>query len=397
MPSTSEEITRTGMAKIKINILLLQSIFHLGGAEKVTHEIFTRMDKDYFNTVICTLYEPGPMGEAFSREGFPFYSNLIKKRYDLSAFFKLNKIIRKHRIDIIYLINQPLTVFWGIVAGKYNRIPVVPVIHNTPVLKEHRKLEIYRLFLPKAARVITVSEMQKCHLYEKEGISIDNVEVIHNGIDFEKFFKIADRDETLSEFNLPSKTRFVGIVTRLVTLKGVDVFIRSAAIVIRHMENVQFLIVGDGPERENLARLTRELGIEQQVIFLGISHEIGRLISIFDVAVLSSRTEALPLVLLEYLSSGKPVVASAVGSIAEVVTDESNGFLVESEDSQKLAERIILLLRDNELAKSFGRKGLETVKSLFSIEKTVLKTQLLIEDVVGRHGKDKLWVRKNLN
>lgn len=343
------------------------------------------MDKNLFNTVVCTLYDPGPMGEAFMREGFPFYSNLIHSKYNPYAFFKLNKIIRDHGIDIIYLINQPLTIFWGFIIGKYNRIPVVPVIHNTPVLNEHRKLSIYKLLLPKAARVITVSEMQKKHICENEGISISNIDVIHNGIDFSQYMKPFDRLEILSELNLHSKSRIVGIVTRLVTLKGIDIFIRSAALILRRFDNVQFLIIGDGPERENLIKLSRELGIEQQMRFLGIRHDIDRLISVFDVAVLSSRTEALPMVLLEYFSSGKSVVATDVGSIAEVVKHESNGFLVEPEDTEKLAERILDLLRDDEMAESFGRKGLETVKTSFSIERTVSQTQSLIENVVGKY------------
>jgi len=370
------------MSESRINILLLQSMFHLGGAEKITHEIFTRMDNESFHTVVCTLYEPGPMGEPFKKSGFPFYSNLISGKYDLSAFFRLNRIVKNHSIDIIYLINQPLTIFWGYVIGKYKKIPVISVVHNTPVLSEHKKLNVYKWLLPNVAKVITVSEMQKKHLAENEGISTENVEVVHNGIDFIPYMRPENREDVLHEFTINENKKIIGIVTRLVSLKGIDVFLRSAAHILKKTKNVHFLIIGDGPERWNLENLARDLGIDKNVSFLGVRHDVKKLISVFDVAVLSSRTEALPIVLLEYLSSSKPVVSTDVGSISEVLVDGENGYLVDVEDKETLAEKILVLLRDKEMSNSFGQAGLKTIKTRFSIETTVCKTQAIIRSAV---------------
>lgn len=106
-------------------------------------------------------------------------------------------------------------------------------------------------------------------------------------------------------------------------------------------------------------------------------------VAIFDVGVLSSRTEALPLVLLEYMASGRPVVATKVGSVPGVVEDGITGFLVDREDPHAMAERILYLLNNEELARRMGNQARKVVEDRFTIETTVRRTEELIDDLLA--------------
>src|SRR4029453_15355618 len=112
------------------SILILNSIFHLGGAERVTHGIARGLSATSYRPVICSLYEPGPGGDWFVRDGFRFYNRLIKMKGDFRVLWRLARIIHEENIELIYLINQPLTAFWGLLAAKLHRIPVIAVVHN---------------------------------------------------------------------------------------------------------------------------------------------------------------------------------------------------------------------------------------------------------------------------
>jgi len=370
-------------SKKKINVLVLESRLDLGGAERITYEIMTRMNKEEFDIIFCTLYGPGVIGNMLKNEGYKFYHNIIKTKYDIRGFLKLRRILLENRIQVIYLINQPLTLLWGVILGKAHKIPIVSVIHNTFVTKEQVKLRIYRVLLPFVEKVVAVAMMQKEHMSNYEGVPKDMIKVIYNGIDIPKYSATVDKRAKINSLGMGNYD-VVGIVGRLSDVKGIDILLNAAKLILKEKEGTQFVIVGDGPERIRLERLARDLKIHDKVYFLGSRNDINEILPVFDVAVLSSRTEAFPMAILEYMASGKGIVATNVGSIAELIKDGETGFLVEKENPVVLAEKILCLLKYKELASAMGERAKAFVQEKFSVELTVRDTETLLLDVTAK-------------
>ena len=366
------------------NILFLDSIFFLGGAERVTYDLVHRLDRERYRPVLCTLYEPGPVGEWFIRDGFRFYQRLISFAYDVRALWRLGRIIVREQIGLIYLINQPLTMFWGLLASKWHHIPIISVVHNTFFGGETPKSRVTRMLMTRADAIVAVAEMQREHLVRNERMPESLVRVIHNGIDLAHFQPRVGREEQRRSLGLDPMGPVVGIVGRLVHLKGLDIFLQAAKAVLKDLPATQFLIVGDGPEGESLKNLSRALGVESSVFFLGRRDDIADLIQVFDIAVLCSRTEALPMVILEYMALAKPVIATRVGSVPELVIDEETGLVIHAEDAKGLVDALLALLRQPGRAKQMGLAGRERVQSSFLVSNTVQKTQQLFSELLRR-------------
>jgi glycosyltransferase involved in cell wall biosynthesis len=171
------------------------------------------------------------------------------------------------------------------------------------------------------------------------------------------------------------------IVAALRPEKNHELFLRAAARIARRRPEARFLVIGDGPRRSELERLTAELEIEKNVLFLGVRSDVPRMLSLASVLVLSSHMEANPVSILEALACGKPVVATRVGSIAESVEHGICGYLVTPGDEAELAARVDELLGQPELACRMGQVGRERVVRDWSLERMVEGYQELIERV----------------
>ena len=199
-----------------------------------------------------------------------------------------------------------------------------------------------RFVLRRYARVVAVSDEVKRRLL-KAGVRENETHLIRNGIELRPF---DDAVPSLRE-NLPlGSTHIVGLIGRLAAEKGIDIFLRAAARVLVEFPRVQFVVVGDGPDRVELERLIDELNIRDSVSMLGRRDDMPSVYASLDVMVSSSRQEGLPMAILEGMASRLPVVATAVGEVPTVVLDGRTGVLVPAEDVDLLAAGILELLRD---------------------------------------------------
>jgi glycosyltransferase involved in cell wall biosynthesis len=154
---------------------------------------------------------------------------------------------------------------------------------------------------------------------------------------------------------------------RLVPVKGLETFLKAARIIQSRKDKVKFLIVGDGPLKGTLRALARHYGLEHDVLFLGHRNDSYDVLAMMDVLVLPSLSEGIPMVLLEALALKRPVVASRVGGIPEVVEDCATGRLVEPGREGELAEACIALMDDPDLAERLGLAGRHRVRERFSV------------------------------
>jgi len=366
------------------SILLLESKFGLGGSERITYDVVRRLDVQRYRPVLCTLYEPGEVGEWFIRDGYRFYSRLITHRYDPRAFGKLRSIIQREHVELVFLINQPLTCFWGFIMSKYCRIPVVAAVHDKFIGEQSLKLRLNRFLMNRMDVILAVAQAQRDQLVTRQYIREDIVRVVYNGIDLDQFKPRVEREEQCRLLGLNSKAPIVGTVARLVHLKGVDVFLKAAEAVLKKFPSTQFVVVGDGPEAHELKRMSQALGIASSVRFLGSRGDVADTARVFNVGVLSSRTEALPMAILEYMSLSLPVVATNVGGVSEMVGHGETGLLISGDDPSALASALEILLSDPHKARKMGLRGRAKVESCFQISNTVSRTEQLFEKLLRR-------------
>jgi glycosyltransferase involved in cell wall biosynthesis len=221
--------------------------------------------------------------------------------------------------------------------------------------------------------VISVSEFEKRRLTEA-GVASTKIVTIHNGINSTRF-KTEPDVTTKQLLAVTSDTPIIGICAGLRPEKNHEIFLYAAR-EVANRKDVYFLIVGDGERRKGLEALAAELGIAKRCFFAGfVKEKIAEMLSLFDIGVLCSELEAMPVTLLEYMASSKPIVATQVGGIPEVVQDGVNGFLVPPKDPHALAQKLLLLLTNPDMAKKMGKDGLGIVKQKFSEEVMIKKVE----------------------
>jgi glycosyltransferase involved in cell wall biosynthesis len=169
--------------------------------------------------------------------------------------------------------------------------------------------------------------------------------------------------------------------------KNHTMFLRVASLVHRRMPVARFLIVGDGPERPMLESLAQQLGVAGVVRFLGTRRDVPKLLSLVDVLLLTSHSEANPICLLEAMAAGKPVVSTRVGSVTETVLPGQNGFLVDPGDTQGMADRVCELLTDRRRAAEMGRVGREYVVAHGSVDRMVGGYEEMIAEIYESKSK----------
>lgn len=312
------------------------------------------------------------------------YINL-KGKFDPSFLWKTNAIVKKYKVAVVHTHGYKTTVL-GFIIAKINNIPIVVTQHlwswaKSFKLKMYIKLEALTMrFIPK---VVAVSDQIREEII-KNGVSPKKVIVIDNGINIDKYCKSDDFSDLKLQLNLPDKAPVVGTLARLSKQKGINYLLEAAKNILEKVPNTHFLIVGDGPLRNELQNQAKDLGIFQNIHFLGFRTDCEKLLKIMDIFVLSSIDEGLPMAMLEAMATKKPVVVTSVGSIPKVIKNNENGFLVEPANSKELAEKIIYLLNNEQKRKEFSEKAFKTVVNNYSSE-AMCKEYLKVYDEVFKN------------
>lgn len=370
----------------RINILFLLLSLNVGGTEKHIYDLVLNLKKEKFNPMVCCLYDLGSIGVRLvnNTKGVKIYHNLIRNKWDIAGIWKLIGILRNENIHILYTINSPLTQFWGTILVKFTGVAalVTRVAATKPTFHGKRRKIINKLMLRFVDKIIAQANSHKEYLISHEDFQPWKVEVIYNGVELENFKRPVDMFGMRRALDVPADALIIGIVARLMPEKGHLIFLRAARKIINVFPQSHFLIAGDGKEKERLEKTTLELGIQSNVHFLGTIENIPQVVSLFNVAILTSSLETFSNAVLEYMAASKPVVATNVGSMSELVIDGETGFLIPLSDSDTLANAILRLLKDWSLAKKMGEAGREKIKEKFTIQKMIAKYESLFADLV---------------
>lgn len=347
----------------KINVLWL--VDHLGydgamhGAGKYYLNTIPVFDKGKFNITLCILRGKDNLTKYFEDQGIKIY-HLERGKFDPMTLFDLIQLVKKEGINLIHAHGYGSANF-GRLAGILQKIPTIIHAHDEDSYYPWYQGLIDFFFSSFTDRAIAVSESVRKSCIEKRKIPGDHVFTLYNAIPL-KGFKIPTLEEIQKEkrrLGIDLNFQVVGTIAKLREEKGIKYLLESVPKVLSELPDTIFVIVGEGPLRRELETSSRQLKIDQNVIFTGFHDDIPKILSIFDIKVLPSVTEGFGLVLVEAMAMGKPIVATNVGGIKEILKDGETGLLVPAKDPEALAEKILYLLKNKNEAIKLGVRAKE--------------------------------------
>ena len=213
---------------------------------------------------------------------------------------------------------------------------------------------------------------------------VDSLKTIYNGIDLKKYSQKDRTDFRLTIFDLnEQQAQVVGTVGNLYPVKGQTHLLQSIPLILKECPDTMFVFAGRGELEKTLKKEAAELGIEAHVRFLGFVADVPALLNKLDVFTLPSLAECFPLSVLEAMSHGVPPVVTDVGGNREIIDDGVSGYIVPAADHEALAEKIICLLQDKELARSIGEQACRTIQARFSMETMLSNYEHLYDRLIG--------------
>lgn len=355
-------------------VLMFPRTMGLGGTEGVVLQLCRILQPRVKKIVVCSC---GGVHEAtLQKMRIPHYTipdieNKSPKKV-LKVLHSVAGIIRREKVTVVHT-HHRMAAFYTRLLRFFCRITAVNTSHNT--FTDKRALTRFSL---SGSHLIACGEMVKQNLVETYGIVPERVTVIHNAV--EPFEGELVPDEALIALRQKGFA-LVGNVGRLSEQKGMEYFLRSLPGVKAAYPQVKYIVIGDGEDRADLEALAEELGIREDVLFLGYRSDIRNVMDQMDFLVLSSLWEGLPLTPIEAFSMGKTVIGTAVDGTVEVIAHEQNGLLIPPRDPEAIGEAAKRLLGDPVLRQCFEKQAEETFREEFSFDTYTARVERFYESL----------------
>jgi glycosyltransferase involved in cell wall biosynthesis len=365
-----------------VNVLQLISSGGYYGAENVVVTLAESLKQKNCRSIIGVFHNERQRNEELIRQaerrGLTVLQISCRGRWDWQTIRIIREKLLSLDINILHTHGYKPDIY-GFLASRKLGLPLIATCHNwthdTAAVRIYEFLD--SLFLRRFDAVVAVSETVANSL-RHSGIRPAQVRVIDNGIDLLSF---SHARATLAEQINSAPNLMVGTVGRLVPHKGLEYFLRAAREVLTDFPSVTFVVIGAGPEREKLERMTGDLGIDQNVVFTGPCTDMPGAYASMAVFVLASVDEGMPMVILEALASKRAVVATNVGAVPRLIVPGETGLLVPPKDVQALRIAILKLLYDSSLRARLGNAGEALVKRNHSRDRMAQNYLRLYEQI----------------
>jgi len=398
-----------------LKVLQVSNSNVFGGAEEHVRSLVKYLSREGIEVLVAVPLE-GEFAAVLECEGIECLDNEIRGKLDVVSWLRLAHIIRRRGVDVVHTHNR-LEDLAGALAARWTGRPVVTTIHDKiNMTQDGQRVRNFaakfycRMLRGWFDRLITVSEATRADCIEEAGVSPDRIVHVVNGMDLERLDFQLDVEAKRRDLGLPSDAVVFGLVARVrgrdIGKKGHRYFIEAAGRMSAPKtsgpkmsapktpgpkmsapkrsgeKRAAFVIVGEDEEaRRFLLEIAREAGVASRMTFLGYRHDILEVMSCFDVVVLPSLFEGLPRTLMEGMAMGKPAVGARVDGIAELVTDEETGLLVEPRDAVALASAMQRLL-DDEARKRMGEAAARRIRSNFDAATMARRTAEIYQEIV---------------
>lgn len=358
----------------------------VGGAERVVEALAAGLGHEGFEVVVGCLRSPGPIGEALRTRGIRVDEGLATRRADPLQIPAVIRWLRGVGADVVLVLDHSNALFFGRVAARLAGLPAVAAVHRTRRADGSPSLgRIDRLLEPWTAALIAVSRGHADYLAREEGVDPSRLRVVHNGVDVDRFAAVAEpasRGPARTGLGIPPGALVFAIVAALRPEKNHESLLRAMA--APELEAARLAVVGDGERRDGLQALATELGVDSRVHWLGWRDDVERVLAAVDVLVLPSHpnVETFPVCVLEAMAAARPVVATRVGSLEEMVEDGRTGWLVPPGDPGALTEALVEAASDPQERRRRGEAGRARVTQDFTEEQMVAGVAAVLREAV---------------
>ncbi|MFH1449731.1 MAG: glycosyltransferase family 4 protein [bacterium] len=366
----------------KIRIIELKRSWTMAGPESLILSVAKKINKVLFDPLVITFGLPKTpsqptlyqIAKSINLKAVDLPS---KSKYNPSIIAKVLSLIKEYDINIIHTHDFKSNLIGLITALLYKK-PLITTIHGR--LSTPFRVRIYEsidsLLIRFFDKVVVGSNDLKEKLIKKWKISPQKIELIHNSVDILRFNLPLDSDRIKAEFKIKEDEIIVTTIGQLKKEKGVEYLLAAVPKVIEKFKEVRFLICGEGEYKEELIKLAEKLNITKNVIFTGYYDDLSQVLGVSDLFITPSLMESLPIVILEAMCAGLPIIGTKVGDIPFCINSK-NGLLIKPKSSEEISKAIIKLLTNKEKLKEMGKESRNLVKERFSDEVMVRK----IEDI----------------
>lgn len=361
-------------------VLILNATYPVGGAERVLQLLALQL-RSRFDLHVCSLYEPGPVGEQIREAEIPFHALYGCGRTDWRVLPRFVSLLRQIRPQVLLTVDAPYAVMYAVLAKRLRLVrKLVIAVHSFGKTKRTREMAIARLLASGVTdTLIALTEAHRRFLLEQEGWKAREVLVIPNGVDLQRFTPSGTTLRT--EWGLSPQCPAFGIVVALRPEKNLFRFLRVAQKVLSTLPDARAFVIGDGELRQELQAFRQQMDCASHVVFTGALQDIPAVWRSLDVAVLTSDTEVLPMTLIEAAACGVPAVSTDVGAVRDVVLDGETGFVVPPEEEDVLAERIVYLLWHPDERKRMGERARRHAEAHFDLRQMVERYAQVLQHV----------------
>lgn len=359
-----------------------------GGVDRYIRMLLKYLDKEKFeNILVCS--------QDFQEED---YNGLVDSfeqvkmdraigGNDLKAIKAVRKLIKKYNPDIVYAHSSKAGAIARVAdVGLKNRCVYNPHGWAFNMRCSAKKKAMYtaieKVAAPFCDKIICISDAEKQSALEKKICGKDKLQVIFNGVDIEAYESGVHGTVKREDLNIPEDALVVGMVGRMNPQKAPDVFVKMAKLVKDKVPNAHFIIAGNGNQEAEIKKYAEDNGFLDSLHITGWVDNPMSYVELFDVACLLSRWEGFGLALPEYMMASKPIVASKVDAIPNIIRDGENGLLVEVDDAVGASEAVLRIYQDDGLKEKLVVQGLEDVYSRFNARRVSEEHGKLFENIV---------------
>ncbi|WP_018248127.1 glycosyltransferase family 4 protein [Orenia marismortui] len=365
----------------RLNILQIHSAKAFGGGEVHLYQLVRELSQRGHN---LTLVIRDNLVDKFSDLNIDINPMSLKNVLDFVSLFKLVRIIKEKQIDIIHA-HRGKDYWLAIMAASLaNRAKVVITRH---ILKPLGKTYLHHHLYNKISKIIVVSNGVKRILINENNLPLDKVELIYNGVDLSEFRASKFDSSSLKEdFEIEDQDIVVGTVGRLAENKNQKFILEVASKLKAQIKDIKYLIVGEDDSsnkyyKAKLEEMVQGFNLNKQVYLTGFRKDIPALMNLIDILIVPSKEEAFGIVAIEAMAMKKPVIASKVGGLTEVIQDGKTGFLLPLK-IDSFAEKIKELVNNSKLRSEMGEAGYKRVLNNYTIETMINKTEKVYYDIV---------------
>jgi glycosyltransferase involved in cell wall biosynthesis len=377
------------------NIRVLEMIDRpfLGGGQAVCLSLAKNLDRTKFDISVCAQ-DGGPLADEVRKAGLSFIPVPFGKKFRRGLVKTIAEILRTNRIDILHT-HGGIAGFYGRRAAKKAGTMVVVhtlhgihYLHYRNVFLKYAHIALERWCSRFSDAVIFVSEADFEKGKKLRLAAEARMHLIKNGVDFSASLGSHDFRQRAEELRRRLKLfpPVVGTVARLHRQKGVVYLLRAAEQIHKRRPEAKIVVVGGGELEKQLRREARIKGIDGYFLLLGERKDARELLSLFDVFVLPSLWEGLPLVLIEAAAMGKPIIATDIEGVREAIIDGENGILVAPKNPEKIAAAVIRLLGNSADAGRLGERAKSDIPARFTLSRMIAETQALYFELAKKES-----------